>query len=85
MQAHRKNMERIEERVAGADEQRLQHLLTESPWDHRAVLDQVDQEADRWLGGTEDSCLLIDEWLCQERPAFRGSETPVVWTPRQGG
>jgi len=61
MQAHRKNMERMEEMVAEADEQRLQHMLTESAWDHRAVLDQVAQEADHWLGGTQDSCLLIDE------------------------
>lgn len=61
MQAQRKNMERMEEAVAGADDQRLQHMLTESPWDHRAVLDQVALEADQWLGGTADSCLLIDE------------------------
>jgi len=31
MQVHRKNMERMEEVVAGADDQRLQHMLTESP------------------------------------------------------
>ena len=61
MQAQRKNMERMEEAVAGADDQRLQHMLTESPWDHRAVLDQAALEADQWLGGTADSCLLIDE------------------------
>jgi SRSO17 transposase len=62
MQVHRKNMERMEEVVAEADDQRLPHMLTESQWGHRAVLDQVvAQEADHWLGGTEDSCLLIDE------------------------
>ena len=43
-------MERMEEAVAGADDQRLQHMLTESQWDHRPVLDQVTQEADHWLG-----------------------------------
>ena len=52
MQANRKNMERMEEAVVEADDQRLQHMLTESEWDHRAVLDQVALEADRWLGGT---------------------------------
>jgi SRSO17 transposase len=36
-------------------------MLTESPWAHRAVLDQVAQEADHWLGRTADSYLLIDE------------------------
>ena len=51
----------MEEAVVEADDQRLQHMLTESDWDHRAVLDQVALEADQWLGGTADSCLLIDE------------------------
>jgi SRSO17 transposase len=83
MQAHRKNMERMEEQVAAADEQCLQHMLTESPWDHRAVLDQVAQEADRWLGGTEDSCLLIDE----SGFAKKGTHSVGVkrqWCGRQG-
>ena len=75
----------MEEMVAGADKQCLQHLLTESPWDHRAVLDQVAQEADRWLGGTEELSVDRREWLCQKGPAFRRCETPVVWTPSQGG
>ena len=61
MQAERKNMERMEEVVVEADEQRLQHMLSDSDWDHRAVLDQVALDANRWLGGTEDSCLLVDE------------------------
>ena len=61
MQATRKNMERMEEAVVGADDQRLQYMLTESAWDHRAVLDQVAVEVDQHLGGTQDSCLLIDE------------------------
>jgi SRSO17 transposase len=61
MQASRKNMERMEEVVMGADEQQLQYMLTESNWDHQAVLDQVAQDADTLLGGTPESCLLIDE------------------------
>ena len=39
MQSHRKNMERVEETVADAADQRLQHMFTESQWGHRAVLD----------------------------------------------
>jgi len=54
-------MERMKEIVTEADEQRLQHMLTDSPWDHRAALDQAAEEADQWLGGTADNCLLIDE------------------------
>ena len=76
-------MERMEEMVAEADEQRLQHMLTESPWEHRAVLDQVAQEADHWLGGTQDSCLLIDE----SGFAKKGKHSVGVkrqWCGRQG-
>ncbi len=58
---NKKNMERMEERVADADEQQLQQMLTDSPWDHQAVMDQVALEADQWLGGHPNSCLLIDE------------------------
>ena len=61
MQAKRKNMERMEEAVVEADEQRLQHMLTDSDWEHRAVLDQVAREANEWLGATADSCFLVDE------------------------
>ena len=54
-------MERMEECVVGADEQQLQHMLTNSKWDHRAVLDQVALEADQLLGGSPDTGLIIDE------------------------
>ena len=60
MQATRKNMERMEEHVIGADDQALQYMLTESHWDSKAVMDQVAQEANHLLGGDE-SCLLLDE------------------------
>ncbi len=83
MQALRKNMERMEETVVDADDQRLQHMLTESPWDHRAVLDQVALEADQRLGGTAESCLLIDE----SGFAKKGKHSVGVqrqWCGRQG-
>jgi len=60
MQATRKNMERMEENVVGANDQALQYMLTESHWDSQAVMDQVAQEANHLLGGDE-SCLLLDE------------------------
>ena len=60
MQATRKNMERMEEHVVGADDQALQYMLTESHWDSKAVMNQVAQEANLLLGGDE-SCLLLDE------------------------
>jgi len=49
MQATRKNMERMEEHVKGADDQALQYMLTEAQWDNRAVMDQVAQEANQLL------------------------------------
>lgn len=63
MQAERKkkNMERIEEAVPDCNYQALQHFLSHSQWDARAVLAQVAVEADRHLGGTADSALFIDE------------------------
>ena len=51
----------MEERVPDANEQQLQHMLTDSEWDHQAVIDQVALEADGLLGGNRNSCLLLDE------------------------
>jgi SRSO17 transposase len=61
MQARRKNMERMAEVVPESDDQALQHFLSNSTWDARAVLNQVALEADALLGGTDHSALLIDE------------------------
>jgi len=59
--AGRKNLQGIEEDVAQSDYQGMQHFLSDSPWDHAAVMRQVAQEADRELGGREDSALYVDE------------------------
>jgi SRSO17 transposase len=60
-QAPKKNMERMEEVVPDADEQQLQHFLSQSPWEAQDVMAQVAQEADALLGGHADSSLLLDE------------------------
>lgn len=67
LQAETKNMERMEEVIPEADHQALQHLLSESAWSERAVLDQVAQEANRLLGGHADSALRIDESGCPKK------------------
>lgn len=67
MQADRKNIERMEEVVPDSDYGSLQHFISDSEWDARAVLDQVAVEADRHLGGSADSCLLIDESSFQKK------------------
>ena len=61
VQASKKNMERMEEKVPESNEQALQHFVTNSPWDERAVLNRVAADGDKLLGGKDDSCLLIDE------------------------
>jgi SRSO17 transposase len=61
MQARRRNIERIRDAVPESDEQALQHFISNSPWDERAVLDQVARDANAVLGGTDESFLLIDE------------------------
>ena len=77
LQAETKNMERMEEVIPDADHQALQHRLSESAWSERAVLDQVAQEANRLLGGHEDSALLMDE------SGFPKKGTPSVGVGRQ--
>jgi SRSO17 transposase len=74
---NKKNMERMEERVPESDQQQLNHMLTDSAWDHQAVMNQVALEADRWLGGHHNSCLLIDE------SGFRKSGKHSVGVARQ--
>jgi len=67
LQAEPKNMERMEEAIPDADHQALQHMLSESAWSERAVLDQVAEDANRLLGGYADSSLLIDESGCPKK------------------
>lgn len=61
MQARRRNIERIRDAVPQSDEQALHHFIANSPWDARAVLDQVARDANAVLGGSDESFLLIDE------------------------
>lgn len=60
IQPRKRNMERMMEVVPESDEQALQHFLSNSPWDERPVLDQVAREADRALGGSAQSALILD-------------------------
>lgn len=57
----RKNIERIEADVAGSDYENLQQFISDSPWDHAAVLAQVAVAAETELGGHADTALYVDE------------------------
>ena len=61
VQTEKKNMERMAEAVPDANEQVLQHFLSNSPWDANAVMTQVAMRSNDALQDGEDRCLLIDE------------------------
>lgn len=61
MQAERKNMERISEVVPGCNDQAYQHFLSNSPWSHREVLDQIALDVDAQFDGSPDTCFVVDE------------------------
>lgn len=82
-QAERKNMERMEECVPGADEQQLQHMLTNSQWEYQAVIDQVAQDADKLLGGSPDTGLIIDE-SCFAKKGTHSAGVARQWCGRLG-
>jgi SRSO17 transposase len=57
----RKNIERIEADVAESDYQGMQQFVSDSPWDHMAVMRQLAQEAEKELGGEVATALYVDE------------------------
>ena len=59
--ARRKNIGRIEEDVSESNYQGMQQLLSDSPWDHHAVLSTLAGEANGLLGGHRESALYLDE------------------------
>ncbi len=61
LQSRQRNMEKMAEVVPDTDEQSPQQFLSDSPWDHQAVMNhQVAEDVNVILGG-KDSALLIDE------------------------
>ena len=60
MKAQRKNMERMEEYVEDYDYQSLQQFVSDSPWDHEALIERIGKDVDALVGGN-DSMLIIDE------------------------
>jgi len=42
-------------------EQQLQHFISNSPWRHEPVIEQIARDADRLLGGKPTSALILDE------------------------
>ena len=46
MKAQRKNMERMEEYVEDYDYQSLQQFVSDSPWDHEALIERIGKDVD---------------------------------------
>lgn len=83
LQAARRNMQRIAEVVPGSDAQALHHFLADSPWDARAVMDQVARGVDELLGGDQDSCLVLDE-TCFAKKGRKSVGVARQWFGLQG-
>jgi len=56
----RRNVEKIDEKVQGSEYQSLHHFLTHSPWDDQAVCAQISRITNDLIGGSPDTCLIID-------------------------
>jgi len=54
-------MERMAEVVPDINDQSYQHFVSESPWSHREVLDQVAHDVDAAFGDSHDRFLVVDE------------------------
>lgn len=61
IQSEKKNMERMAEVVPDVNHQAYQHFISESPWDHRVVLDQIQTDVDAAFGDCPDRFLVVDE------------------------
>lgn len=69
--------------VPDTDAQVLHHFLANSPWDARAVMDQVARDVDSLLGGDQDSCLVLDE-TCFAKKGKKSVGVARQWMGRQG-
>jgi SRSO17 transposase len=57
----RKNIETIENDVAGSNYQGMEQFISSSPWSHRELLDKVARGADEEFGDAQEASLSIDE------------------------
>ena len=57
----RKNIETIHNDVAESDYQGMEQFISSSPWSHRAVMEQLGDDADELLGDPRDTGLYFDE------------------------
>lgn len=57
----RKNIETIHHDVSQSDYQGMEQFISSSPWCHKALMDQVAQDANALLGDSKETGLFFDE------------------------
>lgn len=82
MKARRKNMERMEEYVEDYEYQSLQQFISDSPWDHEALIKRIGKDVDDIVGGN-DSMLIIDE-SCFAKKGKKSVGVARQWNGRLG-
>ena len=74
-------MERMAEVVTDTNDQELQHFITNSPWDAKAIMNQIACDVDNAIANSTDSvCAPSEAWcfLQGESPCrVRFSQPPV--------
>jgi len=60
-QGRKRNMERMVERVVDSEYYRMQHFISESPWDARTGFDSVARDTSKVFESFDQVALLIDE------------------------
>ena len=62
-------------------EQQFQHFISNSPWRHEPVVEQIGRDADRLLGGKPTSALIIDESSFIQAGGALGGCCPAMVRP----
>lgn len=62
-----KNIERMEEHVPGFKYQNVHHAISHSPWDPRALMDEIARRASGLLGGGARTRLVVDDTGIQKK------------------
>ena len=63
----KKNIETIENDIPGSDYQGMEQFVSASPWDSRALMDDVAKDANRSIGDPKNAGLYIDETSFQKK------------------
>lgn len=61
LQQGRGNMSKNAENVPGGSGRRFQHFISDSPWDHRAVIAQIQRDVMKIIGDVRNVAIHIDE------------------------